>query len=331
MALFSIRRQRGIRKEKRPPGPDQQLRVSHWAQYFLLRAMAFLARLTPLGLVRHFGRGLGTLYWRLDHSRRKTALLNLDCVFGSQKSESEKQRIVKACCQHFGCAITEILGLSRINKANFMSFVVLEGIEGFQQGLQLGKGVILCSAHYGNWEVMNLALGYLQLPLSAMARPMDNPLIHNYLESIRTRSGNRVIYKHRSVRKLLANLSENRIIGIVNDQDVHDRNRMMVPFFGQLAATTPLPAALAYKTGASLITGYAVPAGGGRYLLKFGPLIQANQDASKDEEIARLTQALNGCLERQIRDYPDCWMWIHQRFKTGPEGRTDFYKQSRSL
>ena len=324
-----IKRQRDVRKGLRTPGPDEKLRLSHWLVYGLLRGIAMAGGILPTRFARALGRAFGRLYQRLDEERRYTAMCNLDQVFGDTKTLAEKKKIIKACCEHFGCAIVEILTLSRITEQNFMKYVKLENIESFHEGLKGGNGVILCSAHYGNWEVMNLALGYLSLPLSAMARPIDNPLVHDYLEGIRTRSGNRVIYKHKSVRKLLSNLAENRIIGIVNDQDVHDRNRMMVPFFGYDAATTPVPAALAYKTGAPLVAGYAVPVGDGSYVLRFSNLIYPNQDGNKEDEVLRMTLELNQHLEAQIRDYPDCWMWIHQRFKTGVDGRTDFYKRNK--
>ncbi len=329
MALFQFKRQRYTRQGLRTPGPDQQIRPFHWVVYLFLRLIALCGRLMPRSLARAIGRAIGRLYWRLDKERRRTALLNLDQVFGDRKTESEKQAIVKACCEHLGCAVVEVLTLASLSRERFLAMVDIEGLEGFREGLARGKGVILCSAHYGNWEVMNLALGYLGLPLTAMARPMDNPLVHDYLERIRTRSGNGVIYKHKSVRKILSQLAENRVIGIVNDQDVHDRNRLMVPFFGRDAATTPAPAAVAHRTGAPLITGYAVPRGGGRYLLRFNALIEPQPEADRDEEIMRLTLALNQALEAQILDEPVCWMWIHQRFKTGADGRTDFYDRRR--
>lgn len=329
MGLFEIKRNRDTREGKRPPGPDQIITSSHRLQYAALRMLRGGTRILPKSMVRALGSGLGRLYHAIDKKRRHTALRNLDTVFQDRRSESEKQAIVKDCCIHFGHMITEILHLADINQTALDAMIEWDGLEYFHEGLALGRGLLLCSAHYGNWEVMNLAIGGEDLPLSCMARPMDNPLIHDFFEDLRTRTGNEVIYKHKSVRKVLNALSENRIVGIVNDQDVHDRNRMMVPFFGHPAATTPVPAAIAYKTGAPLITGYAVPLGDGRYRLSFGPLINPNREADKDAEIERLTLLLNQRLEAQIEAVPECWMWIHQRFKTGPDGRTDFYKQPR--
>lgn len=315
----------------RPPGPDQKLKPLHFIQYGALLGLYGLVKLLPLSVSRAMGRMIGRLFYLVDARHRYIALRNLDQAFGDGKTEKEKKDIVYRSFLHFGSAIMETLNLRTVTEKNFQDFATCENLEHFHQGLAMGKGVILCSAHYGNWEVMNLALGYLGLPLSAMARPIDNPLVHKFLEEIRTRPGNLVIYKHKSVRKLLSTLSQNRIVGIVNDQDVHDRNRIMAPFFGQSAATTPVPAALSYKTGAPVIPGYAEPLGKGRYLLKFGDLILPDQEADKNQEIMRITEELNRCLENQIQHSPESWMWMHQRFKTGEEGRTTFYKQPRAL
>ncbi len=315
----------------RPPGPDPKVTVVHRAQYLALLALAGLARIAPNRLAQWTGGALGSLFHAVDKPHRKVALLNMDRVFGDQVDETEKRRLTRACYRHFGRALVEALRMSRITQANFREWTAFENVEVFEDALAEGSGAILCTAHYGNWELMNLALGYLGVPMSVMARPMDNPLVHRFLERLRARSGNRVIYKHKSVRKLLATLRENRVVGIVNDQNVHDRNRLMVDFFGHGAATTPTPAALAYKTGAPIITGYAEPLGGGRYLLRYDPLIQADPAADKDAEILRVTQLLNRRLEAQLRRLPHCWLWVHKRFKMDKSGETDYYRQHRPV
>lgn len=313
----------------RPPGPDPKVTAKHCLQYAAVRLLGLMVSVPPMFVAQALGHGIGLLFYKISKRHRKVALLNLDQAFGDQKSEGEKRLIARNCFLHFGRAALETLRASNLNERNFLKYVELENVGQFYKGLEAGKGVILCSAHYGNWEIMNLALGYLRLPMSAMARPIDNPLVHRYLERIRTRSGNGVIYKHKSVRKLLSTLKENRIVGIVNDQDVHDHNRIVTDFFGFPAATTPIPAALAIKTGAPIVTGYAVPLGRGRYLLRFGDLIHPDPKAEKDVEIARISRLLNQRLESQIMFKPSYWMWLHQRFKTGKDGLTGFYDRER--
>ncbi len=313
-------------KQKRPPGPDQKLTLAHFLQYGLVWALWANVYLFPLSWSRAMGRMIGRLFMTLDRRHCEIARRNLNQAFGDSKTNQEKEAIVKGCFLHFGEAIMETIFLRTVSEKKLNRMVVYAGVEGFDEALARGKGLILCSAHYGNWEIMNLALGFRGLPMSAMARPLDNPLVHKFLEDIRVRPGNRVIYKHKSVRKIFSNLKENRVVGIVNDQDVHDLNRIMVPFFGRNAATTPVPAAVSIKTGAPIITGYAQPLKDGNYLLTFGQLIWPDQTADKDQETARITLLLNQRLEEQLNRAPEYWMWMHQRFKTGADGVTDFYR-----
>lgn len=314
----------------RPPGPDPVPSLSQKIQYYSLRFLMASAAMLPKRVSRGIGKGLGGFAHAMMGKHRKICLRNMDVVFGSSKSEAEKRAMTKACFHHFGRALMETLRIPTITRENYHRYVIFENVEAFDRCLEKGQGVLLCTAHYGNWEIMNLALGYRGLPMSVMARPNDNLLVHNLLEDLRGQPGNQVIYKHKSVRKVLNALRENRVVGIVNDQNVHDRNRIMVPFFGRDAATTPMPAAAALKTGSPIITGYSVPLADGRYLLKYNDPIIPNPDAPKDEEIRRLTLLMNDALEQQIRDLPHCWFWVHKRFKTGVDGETDFYKTPRN-
>jgi len=326
MILF--RRKRG---DIRPPGPDPEASLMQWVQYLFVCLLRFKMRLTPWFVTQWLGAGLGSLIHAINAKHRRVCLLNLDKVFGDRLDERAKRAIVKACYVHFARALFETLKIDQITEANLKRRVEIHNADVFWRALEKGRGVILCTAHYGNWEVMNRVLGLMGLPMSVMARPLDNPLVHRLLEDLRMGSGNEVIYKHKSVRKLLTSLKSNRVIGIVNDQNVHDRNRLLVDFFGHPAATTPVPAALAYRTGAPIITGYSVPIGGGRYRLIYHEPIEADPQAPKKEEIVRLTGLINRKLEAQIESDPEYWFWFHKRFKTGAQGQSTYYQQPRAV
>ncbi|MCB1042388.1 MAG: lysophospholipid acyltransferase family protein [Acidobacteria bacterium] len=288
-----------------------------------------LVRMLPHSWVRAMGSSLGWFAYALSRKHRRIARINLDLVFGEQLTPRQKTQIIQRTYRHFAHALLETLTLYRLNSNNFERTAKSHNQGVFEQALAKGHGAILCTAHYGNWEIMNAVLGLQKVPMSVMARPIDNPLVHVHLERIRGATGNRIIYKHKSVRKILAALAENRVVGIVNDQNVHDRNRIMIPFFGHMAATTPTPAAIAYKTGAPIITGYSVPNGDGTYELRYHPeLIEANPNADKLEEIDRISRLLNERLEAQIRDVPHPWFWVHKRFKTGETGPSGIYDRA---
>ena len=274
--------------------------------------------------------GLAALIFLIAKKHRRIALLNLDATFGDSWTEMQKRAMVRENFRHYCRALLETLRLSRITPQNYGKFMDIEGLEILQAEVDAGKGVLFCTAHYGNWEYMNLALGYLGLPMSVMARPMDNPLVHTFVEDLRSRGGNRIIYKTRALRKIISNLREGRVVGIVNDQNVHDRNKRMALFFNRPATNAPTPAALALKCGVPIVCGYSVPQGNGRYLLKFGPVIRPDfETKDKEAEIDRILLELNLQLERQIRACPHAWFWVHKRFKHNAAGETKFYKQAR--
>jgi KDO2-lipid IV(A) lauroyltransferase len=315
----------------RPPGPDEKAKPVHYLQYGAAKSLMFALRVLPYGATKTLGNMIGSLAHALDKKHRKIALLNLDVAFGDTLPERRKREIVKAHYQHFGRALLETLRLPKITAQNYRHFMDVEGLDLLKEVAQSDTGALLYTAHYGNWEYMNLALGFMGLPMSVMARPIDNPLIHKLIEQLRNLSGNEIIYKHKSARKVLNAIKAGRIIGIVGDQNVHDRNRIMVPFFNKEATCTPMPAAMAYKCNVPIICGFSQPAGPGRYVLKFGPIIKPDPEAEKNAEIQRITAELNRVLEDQIRLSPESWFWVHKRFKTGPDGETSFYRQARSV
>lgn len=320
---------RAPHSDLRPPGPDRRLTPVHVLQYISLYLVNIAVIVLPRFATDALGRTLGRIFHALSPRHRKIAMINLDMVFGAQKSESEKRQITSLCFQHFGVATVETLRLQLLHSRNFLKNVTIENIGPLYKARERGRGLLLCSAHYGNWEVLALTLGFMNLPMSVLARPINNPLVNRFLNRIRTASGNQVIDKHRAVRRILTHLQENRIVGIVNDQDVHDRNRVFCEFFGHQASVTPVPATIAHKTGCAIVTGYAIPQGKGKYLLRFGDPIFADQKAPKEQEIQRITRELNRRLETVIQLKPSYWLWMHKRFKTTPDGLHPIYDQPR--
>ena len=125
-----------------------------------------------------------------------------------------------------------------------------------------GKGILFCTGHFGFWEQQALAHALKFEPMAVMARPLDNPKLHDLLEAIRTSNGNAVVYRRGAVRKALRLLAEGKGVGILIDQHMTSPDAIYVDFFGRPAATTSTLAALAIRTGAPVIPLFAFPAAG---------------------------------------------------------------------
>jgi KDO2-lipid IV(A) lauroyltransferase len=187
-----------------------------------------------------------------------------------------------------------------------------------------GKGVFLLSAHFGSWELGAIRAGMLGEPISPVVRPLDNLLLEEELARRRTRFGNRLIAKKDAAREILRAMRANQTVAILIDQNVIAQEAIFVPFFGRLAATSPSLALLQLKTGAAVVPAFTRPLGGGRYRLEFGePILSeefADPGSERGERIRKATARYMEVTEAVVRSQPSAWLWMHNRWKTRPDG-----------
>ena len=204
------------------------------------------------------------MFYLVDAVHRRIALANLEVAF-PKKSADECRIIAKSMFQHFGRLLLELLKYASLSRARQMALVDWEGEERVRLALAQGKGILFCTGHFGFWEQQALAHALKFEPMGVMARPLDNPKLHDLLEAIRTSNGNEVVYRRGAVRRALRMLAEGKGVGILIDQHMTSADAIYVDFFGRPAATTSTLAALAIRTGAPVIPLFAFPLAGGRY------------------------------------------------------------------
>jgi KDO2-lipid IV(A) lauroyltransferase len=192
------------------------------------------------------------------------------------------------------------------------------GAEHVEAARSAGRGVLLVTAHFGNWEVHGMAHGWLFGPIGVIARPLDNPALDARLCEVRRRPGNTVIYKKRALPQVLRLLRDNRGVAILIDQNVQQGDGVFVDFFGRPAATTTAAAALALKTGCALVPSHTELREDGRYALVYEPALEVPASGDRDADVHRLTQRLTGVIEEWVRRRPEQWLWLHRRWKTQP-------------
>jgi KDO2-lipid IV(A) lauroyltransferase len=173
--------------------------------------------------------------------------------------------------------------------------------------------VICFTGHFGYWEVQAIASAVRFMPISVLARKLDNPLLHDMLERIRSMTGNQVIYRHGAIRRILRELSANRAIAMLIDQHLQ-RDAIIVDFFNRPAATTSALAVLALRTGATVLPVFALPLPGGRYRLIYERPVDPPREDSPDA-IREFTQRCSDVLEDYVRRYPQLWLWMHRRWR----------------
>jgi KDO2-lipid IV(A) lauroyltransferase len=203
-----------------------------------------------------------------------------------------------------------------------MALVDWEGEERVRLAQAHGKGILFCTGHFGFWEQQALAHALKFEPMAVMARPLDNPKLHDLLEGIRTSNGNEVVYRRGAVRKALRLLAEGKAVGILIDQHMTSADAIYVDFFGRPAATTSTLAALAIRTGAPVIPLFAFPMAGGRYRMIYEHPVEAPPHDAEDA-VREFTQRCTDVLEMHVRRHPELWLWMHRRWRDAPDAALD--------
>jgi KDO2-lipid IV(A) lauroyltransferase len=290
--------------------------MRHQIEYLAVRSIALLVRGLPLPAVRRLGEGLGLMFYLVDRVHRRIALANLQVAF-PKKSAEDCRVIARAMFQHFGRLLLELLKYSSLPQAEQVALVDWEGEERVRLALTQRKGILFCTGHFGFWEQQALAHALKFEPMAVMARPLDNPKLHDLLEGIRTSNSNEVVYRRGAVRKALRLLAEGKGVGILIDQHMTSADAIYVDFFGRPAATTSTLAALAIRTGAPVIPLFAFPQAGGRYRMIYEHPVEPPPDDSEDA-VREFTQRCTDVLEMHVRRHPELWLWMHRRWRDAP-------------
>jgi len=210
--------------------------------------------------------------------------------------------------------------LPRLTPQNISSLIRYDGLEHFTDALARGRGVLVATAHLGNWELSAFCHAWMTAPMHIVVRPLDNPRIDALVERYRGLSGNPIIEKKDAARGILKALKAGDAVGILIDQNTTLDQGVFIDFFGKKACAGTAFAKLAHHSGAAVVPGFALwSPEERRYILRFYPEIPMTGDVLDD------TQRIHSQLESVIRGYPDQWLWIHRRWKTRPPGEPPLY------
>lgn len=294
-----------------------KFKARRYVIYYLGRALAFLFCLIPLRLGLAIGGFLGNCIYYLLPKYRKITVDNLNLALGREKSPGEIKRISKAVFRNLGKNAAELVNFPKINEKNINDFVTLKNKHILDEAFRKGGGIIVITAHIGNWELMAAALRLNKYPGVTVGRRIYFDKYDQYLNYLRKTHDVNVIYRDDSPRKILKVLKENRIVGIVADQDVDSVEGVFVNFFGRPAYTPAGPVAIARASGAALIPVFIIRKNGRHELIIEEP-IELTDTGDKSADLIKNTQKWSDVVESYIRKYPEQWVWMHRRWKTKP-------------
>jgi KDO2-lipid IV(A) lauroyltransferase len=265
-----------------------------------------------------FGRWL----YHLLPYRRSVVLGNFRRVFGDVLPEEEIRKLAQAYYAHYVRFMIEFFRLPFMSEERREAWVRVENIEAALRAHAKGKGILLLTGHFGNFEVSTVA-GIGQFPqyrglLHFVRRPLKPRLLNDFVTRRFQRAGFGVIPKRGSLDNILDLLAAGAIIVYVFDQHAGKGDGIIVDFFGHPAGTFKSVALLALTTGAPVIPAYSWREADGRHVLRFEDELPLIEHENVGEAIRLNTRSYNATLERMLLRHPEQWIWMHRRWKAPP-------------
>ena len=210
----------------------------------------------------------------------------------------------------------EALKIPRLTSENRARLITFDGRQNIDDALKMGKGVIILTAHFGNWELLAAGLAFSGYDISYIVRPMRSRQLDNMLNGIRKGTGGHPVPRS-SLKGALRCLRRNGLLGILSDIDTKV-DGVFVDFFGRPAFTPRGPVSLALRTGAALVPTLIIRQEDDTHIIVAEKALELEITGDIEEDIRVNTARFTKIIESYIRKYPEQWIWIHQRWKTRP-------------
>ncbi|MGB8993031.1 MAG: lysophospholipid acyltransferase family protein [Desulfobaccales bacterium] len=271
---------------------------------------------------------LAALWYRLDRRHRRITWANLELAYGATLSPAAKENLARGVFCHFVRFAWEILELLLAPPAVIRRKVLIVGEEHVEQALAQGRGMVAIAAHAGNWEYTVMGYGLTHRPVAVVGRELDHPWAARLARYLRQRGGNWMVAKQQGMKEILGHLRQNRVVGIVIDQNTTTEGGVLVNFFGKPARTTPVAALLA-RRGVPVLPTLSRRLADGRHLMVIFPPLPLIKTSDPEADLRRHLELQNRAIEAWVRSEPTQWLWLHRRWKNQfPEIYEDSFQLS---
>ncbi|HPD14181.1 MAG TPA: lysophospholipid acyltransferase family protein [Planctomycetota bacterium] len=294
-------------------------RVREYAEYLYMVGVERLVRLLPIGAHLGLGRVLGALTRLADRGHRRVAEENAAWALGLSPEEARAlvRRVYRNVCTNF---VEDLMLPKILRKMKLTDFSRVEGAEHLRAALARGKGAIVVTGHFGNWELAGRALGHTAGSALVVARTLSNRLVEERARRFREEGGLKVIGRQGALRQVLSHLRAGGCVAMLIDQNQR-KGGVFVPFFGKLASTVPSPASLALKLDVPVLAGYTYREGHRLFhCFHCDPPFELIRTGDHKADVVANTAMFTQRIEEFVRKHPDQWFWLHSRWRKRPPG-----------
>jgi KDO2-lipid IV(A) lauroyltransferase len=262
---------------------------------------------------------LGSALFALIPYRRKLVLSNLRQVFGDRLSEAELRHLARCFYSHLARIFLENMAMTWSSMERVSDKVDLIGVDHVLKAADGGRGILILTGHFGNWELGAVAamLQFKQYRnrFHVIRKPLV-PILEQVVFSAFRRAGLEIIPRDDAMTRVLDVLERNDLVIFIMDQHaVVGARAAAVDFFGKKAGTSRSLAVVAARSGAPVIPAICYRKPDGRHVVRFDEPLKWIYSGDPGEEIYLNTRAYNRVLEGFVLEHPEQWFWLHRRWK----------------
>jgi KDO2-lipid IV(A) lauroyltransferase len=300
--------------------------VVQLAQYIAFRAVSGLCHAFPTPPNMATAAAVAELFAKLGPRRVQRAIDNLRACF-PEWSDQRLREVAEGSIRHmFQIFLVDSVAMPRfVSDTNWLLHIDIGSIRAGLDVLLADRPAIFLTGHFGNWELLGFVLATIGFPLQAVARPLDNRWINNWLLGVRESRGMRILTKWGAVPELQRTLNHGGRVAFIADQNAGD-DGLFVPFFGRLASSYKSIGLLAIRYRVPIILGSALRTPNKfRWMVECNEVIEPETWENQPDPLFYVTARYARALESMVRSAPEQYLWIHRRWKSRPrferEGR----------
>jgi len=289
--------------------------------YLSLRMIAMAMHWFPVDLNLRTAQHFGTVWDYFDKRHHQRAVANLERCF-PHFTDAQRESLATKSVQHMCMLAVEMMHTTRLVRVDtWRKYVELDNFHDTLELLMANKkGLIMLTGHYGNWEILGYVMATLGFESTAVARPLDNPYLSEWVYGVRERQGQKIVGKKGATSEITELLASGGVVGFVADQNAGHKG-IFVDFFGRKASTYKSIGLLAMQFEVPIVVGYARRLGGRfHFRLATQDIIWPADWKDQPDPLLYITQRYTKAIEDFVRDDPSQYLWLHRRWKTRPKG-----------
>ena len=283
--------------------------IKYFFEFIFIYTLLIICRIIGYKNASSLGEKIGILFGPFFRSKKKIEDNLKNSNIGID--DSDRKKIIKNMWGNYGRILAEYPFLKKFKNNTFKKYIEIEGINYLDEIKRKNKKVVFISGHFNNFELMAMQLENFGLNVAAIYRPLNNIFLNGIMEKIRINHiCKKQIKKGKSgTRELLQLFKDGYSVALMIDQRVSEGIKSKL--FGRYALTTTIPAQLVKKYKVEVVPIYIKRENN----INFKMYINKPIFFKENDTLEKITDDLNGELEKMILNNPDQWIWSHDRWK----------------